>query len=156
MSKHSTTVAFYNSFTGYEAACNDHTGKGLWTLWGTLTFLSGSDCFDGLNPVLMIDTEYCIEIAEECSATESGADCRGSSYCTVCRCSSKTHHCGKSEVVTQFTDNLANITSLCQLISSNPIHTNTTSEHYTLVYKHFSTTCFDRSFYHHQVEDKGM
>jgi len=35
MSKHSTTVAFYNRVTVYEADCNDYTGKCLWTLWGT-------------------------------------------------------------------------------------------------------------------------
>jgi len=57
-------------------------------------------------------------------------------------------------VVTQFADNLVNIISWCQLISSNPIHTNTTPEHYTLVYQHFSMTCFGQSFDHHRVEDK--
>jgi len=59
-------------------------------------------------------------------------------------------------IVTQFADNLANITSLFQLISSNPIHTNTIPEHYTLVYQHFSTTCFGQSFDRHRVQDKSM
>lgn len=140
MSRH-TTVAFYNIVTGYEVGCNEHTGKGLWTLWRTLKFLQGRDCFVSLNPLLVIDTECCTEIAAVCSVKQNDtALLRGSRYSTACRCSGETQHNGNSEVVTQFTDNLTNITSLCQLVSINPIHTNTKPEHYTLVYQHFCTT----------------
>jgi len=71
MSKHNITVAFYNTVTEYDVGCNDHTGKGLWTSWRTLKFLEGSDCFVGLNLLLMIDTEYCTEIAAVCSIKQN-------------------------------------------------------------------------------------
>ena len=41
--------------------------------------------------------------------------------------------------------NLGNNLPLCQLIISNPIHTNTTPEQYTLVYYYFPATCFCRT-----------
>jgi hypothetical protein len=133
----------------------DHTAKGLWALWRTLTFLEGRDWFVGLSPLLMIVNT--VQKSLRCVAySRIALTAAGPSYCTVCRWSGRTHHSGNSEVVTQFTDNLANITSLCQVISSNPIHTNTTPEHYTLVYQHFCTTCFGRSFDHLQVENKRM